>query len=180
MSRISRAGRRRAVGLSALAVALVGVLAALAGVGPTSAAWTDPAYVTATASTGTWQGPLTCTVRNASGSLDASKPCTVTSVSAQFWGSPGSGQGSLTADFSAPGIAVNQYVAFDLTVPSASKPAWWDWSTSSVTSVNNNATITSACDALPQITGREGSNLGATPNVYITLSDRRAAGRLCS
>ena len=170
------------------ALALVGLFLAVVvalprAVAPTSAAWSDDVRVRATVTAGTWAvpGAGTCTVRNANGTVDASKPCTVTSVSASFWGSgAGRGAGNALAELSAPGIGNTQYVAFDVTLPSTGAPAWWSWSRTTVTTVNNGATITSACSAMPRVTGRLAANLGATPNLFQTFSDERGAAALCS
>lgn len=180
LRRPDRLGLARAVGLVALFLAAV--VALPAGVAPTSAAWTDDVRVRATATAGTWSvpGASTCVVRNANGSVDASKPCTVTWASASFWGSAGRGEGNALAEFSAPSIANNQYVAFDLTLPSTGAPAWWSWSSAAVRTVNNGASVTSACSLLPRLTGRLSNNLGATPNLYVAFSDYRTGATVCS
>ena len=166
---------------------LVAALACVLGWGgpeATAAAWTDPAMFSAQATTATWTVPPpanSCEVRNVNGTLDATKPCTVGAVTASYWGSAGAGQGGLQAQFSAPGIGITQHVEFTLTIPSAGKPAWWSWANGSVTLINNGGSVTSSCSALPTLTGREGANRGASPNIYIEFADNRSAGTpLCA
>jgi len=126
-------------------------------------------------------GPVnTCQVRNANGTLDATKPCSIdTAPSANFWGSDGSGQGNFSVGFSAPGIANSQYIAYTVTIPGA--PAWWTWSTAGLTGSNNGAQVTSSCSGLPQFSGRLGTNIGASPNLYVSIVENRAgaSGIIC-
>lgn len=158
----------------------------------TSSAFTPPAsggalaYVTLNG----WAVPATwsftppagnrCEVRNANGSVDTTKPCSITGApSFAFWGSAGAGQGNGGADFSAPGIANDQYVAFTLTITGA--PAGWSWSTSGLTSINNSASVSSSCSSLPTFSGQLGPNKGATPNAFVSFVENRAgqSGIVC-
>ena len=118
-------------------------------------------------------GPVNvCQVRNANGTVDSTKPCTVSGTpSSGYWGNPGSGQGNFSTSFSAPGIANSQYVSFTVTIPGA--PAWWSWSNAGLTSINNGGSVTSSCSSLPTFSGRLGSNIGASPNVFVSFRENR-------
>lgn len=165
-----------------LVTALVTALVAAGGaVGTTSAAWADPVHVRAAASAGTWTTPSTCAVRNADGTVDASKPCTVVpgSLRVEVWsGGPSGMQGNAYAVFSAPGIVGSQYVSFDVTLPDPAN-ASWSWTGAGIGNANG-ATVTSACSALPRVTGRLPANLGDTPGLYLALNSPRSSNPVCT
>jgi len=122
-----------------------------------------------------------CEVRNANGSVDTTKPCTLTGTPKySYWGSPGSGLGNGGTDFSAPGIANDQYVAFTVTIVGA--PSWWSWSNAGLTIINNSGTVTSSCSALPTFSGQLPPNKGPKPNVYVEFVENRtgSAGIICN
>ena len=147
---------------------------------PTTASWTNDAHFTASASAGTWGPPPdSCRVMSAAG-IDTGRPCTVTHDRSEFWGSSASGSGWARFKVNAPGIQNTEYIAFTVTVPAASVPAWWSWAATGVTGIGNGQ-VTSSCSTLPTVQGRLQANLGATPEIYFTLATPRpATGNLCS
>ncbi|MBT0993139.1 hypothetical protein KIN34_02380 [Cellulomonas sp. DKR-3] len=174
---MSRRPRARLLVLATLA--LVALCTGVVGV--TGAAWTDRASASGTATGGSWSTTSTCTVRDADGSVDATTPCTVLdgSVRVEVWpAGAGAMAGHAYASFSAPGIGADQRIAFDLLLPDPADPSW-SWAGAGVAAVNNGGTVTSACSALPRVTGVLAPNLGETPGVYLTLDTPRSSSPVC-
>lgn len=177
--RLNRAGR-----LLVVALALLAVLGVTAGVARTVAAWNDRADFSAQVKAGTWSAALaanSCEVRNADGALDSTRTCSIAFGSASFWGSAGAGYGNFIYTTSVtPAIDNTQYVRFTLTLTDDYQvPSWWSWANARIATFGQ-GTATSACSALPTISGRKDANIGSTPGIYMELRDFAGTPRLCS
>lgn len=178
-----RSARRALAPVRALVAGLVAVLALIAvaaAVRPTSAAWTEPAYFTAPASSGSWSGSDRCDVHNADGTIDPTKTCTMSTPTSSFFQKKGVWQGNYSITLTAPSLTNDQYLTFTLTIPGT--PAGWVWGSTSAITTQNFGTITSACAALPTFSGQTRTRLGNTINVSLSFLESATASDpvLCS
>jgi len=171
-SRLARLRSARARHAARAAVVLLAAAGLVAGVGTvvgrTAAQWSDPAYITTTASAGTWVvAPVNkCEVRyQADDHLVPARPCTVTFDAIATW-AVDTGWARWVA--SAPGIANNEYIAFTVTVPAAGLYAGWTWSHTQA--ALGAGTLVASCSLPPVFNGRLQANIGATPQIYLTFT----------
>lgn len=166
--------------LAALAtvIAVAGLGAAAASVDNTQSAWSDQTIISSAVSAGTWQASLgTCTAYNNGG--NAVGTCTIKSSTYQEWGSAGNHVRNHNMSFtvSSPATA---YIVFTTDLSAAtgtsSGSGTWSWSTAATLSSSNQIVPTSACSALPTLSGRtiSGWNWQSSPTVYWQMTDNRA------
>ena len=106
---------------------------------------------------------------NGNPALQPNRPCTFVGVQmADFWETQDGGRGNLSVNFTAPGIAVDEYVQFSVVVPSDVLPGWWSWSGKVAQAYNLHSAggYLSRCAELPVIRGRFSPNMGETLNGY--------------
>lgn len=152
---------------------VLGVVGATA-VQVTSAAWTNDAWSSVSATTGTWPSASanTCVALKADGSAMPGGTCAVTGVSlATPWGAAGDRQTNGHVLVSAS----STYVSFSVELRSA-VPADWNWSTSAVVNGNGSYTASSglACSSLPALTGRSNPTW-STVEIYVVLFEKRSS-----
>lgn len=124
--------------------------------------------------------PDSCWVADANGSPVA-RSCTVTGHGApNFWQEGGYWKVYWKVTFSAPGIANDEHVEFEFTVPDTAVPAsGWSWSNARVVSANNGAVVESRCAELPTIRGELPPRLGELPEVQVMLTDNPGTPPVC-
>lgn len=146
--------------------ALIAGMMAMSTVGVTSATWSDSAYVTVKVDAANWVVGDTCEVRKAgTDALVPGRTCSVTFDRVQSWTTR---DGNARWEATAPGILNDEYIAFVVTMPTASLYAGWDWP--HVSSVLSQGTLSSNCASVPQFKGKLNTNLGQTPQIYLTFS----------
>lgn len=172
----------RAPGWAALAsvvVAVVVTLATATGIAATGAAWTDRAFASAPVSAGSWPAYGSCTAMTAQDAPVGT--CAITDM--RYDGRGGTNKHtrdySLTFTVSAPAATSYITVSTDLstaTVGTDSSVGPWNWTTA-VTGSGTQFTPTSACAALPLLTGRTiaGWDWSGSPEVSLSLADSRSA-----
>jgi len=167
---------------AALVTTALVVVGAWSATDRTTAAWTNDVHAATDVALGSWvDGFGTCTVRRVDDdSLVPDVPCTIENIDDPNVYDDGRGLVlGARAHFSASGIAVDHYIAFDLTIPQPGSDTRWEWTDASVVAANNTAAIESRCDELPRVVGHVAANLGSTPEVYLELRNTRHADELC-
>jgi len=167
---------------------LLGGLAGSSAVGTTSAAWTNDAWASAAASTGTWVTAPTssCVVLNAAGNPVTSKPCTITSLRAvdNNDGSPvGQRRAHMYLRLSTAPLASGETLRFTVDLRTATGlPSNWVWSNAGVTAGNLIASPGFACSSLPWLTAFAPSWASGGADVYFVLLENRTgqSGLICS
>lgn len=148
----------------------------------TTAAWTNDVRATTEVTLGAWSPPVptsSCEVRDVgTDAVVAEVPCTVASAQApNSWGGGASAGYYIWAfRLDAPGsYPAHLYLSFTVVLPSY-PPAGWQTATAFVARVDNNATVTSSCAALPVVSGRLPANLGEAVTTSVMVVDRPVGG----
>jgi len=155
------------------AAAVLGLTGALSfagalSVGGTSAQWSDPAVVAATASVGTFPTVTVdgCAVRyQANDQIVPGTTCSVTLTKVSSWTAT---QGYVTWKVHASEGTNSEYISFSVTAPVGQFPVSLDWT--HVASTVTGGTLTTTCHDYPTFTGRLQANYGATPEINITFT----------
>jgi hypothetical protein len=173
-ARRRRIGRVAAVGLAASALVIGAATAATAD---TRAAWTDATRASAAVTSGAWSTLGWCTAMNSVGT--AVGTCAITSIVYDASGAANKHVRTYYATFSVSSTAAS-YVVFQTnltaaTVRTDTSVGAWTWS-SAMTIPGVQMTPTSACTALPTLSGRATSaSWTASPTVSFQLADARSA-----
>ena len=126
---------------------------------PTSAAWTNSAVLSATASSGTWTSADGCVWVDAvtNRPVTPAPPCTVTVTITPWYGAgiqysdPTTGRAARVMVTFAPQATGTQVPILTLHLNQGIIPSNWNWSTSRLASTQ--VTPTGSCTSLPSVTG---------------------------
>ena len=174
-----RAAAGRAVFAAVVTIALLGALTVTAGVAHTSAAWVDRTYAAAPVSAGAWSAFGSCTAMTAQNTPVGT--CTIASMTYDGSGAANKHLRTYTITFqvSAPSSIATVSLSADLSTATRNSDTSigpWNWA-NAMTLPSTQFSPTSACAALPAVTGRTAAGLAwsNTTAISFTLADSTAA-----
>lgn len=171
-----RLGRLVGGGLAASAL-VIGAAAGAAAVARTHAAWTDATRASAAVTSGAWSALGSCTALNSAGS--AVGTCSISTMVYDATGGTGKHVRSYSVTFAVSSTSAAT-VVFQANLGAATvrvdtSVGAWAWA-SAVTLPATQMTPTSACSALPSLSGRATSvNWTTAPTIAFQLADARSA-----
>jgi len=172
--------RRLAYAMGALAAAAMLAIAGgtVASVAETQSAWTDVTYASAAVTSGTWSTTGTCTAMNSANVAVGS--CSIASMTYDGWGEQNKHLRNMYITFKVTDQSTS-YIVFTVDLSQAkvgtdSSVGAWNWPTA-VTLPSSQMTPTSACSALPKLSGRtvSGWNWTTSSTIYFQMADSPSA-----